>query len=57
MSAGRHVALGGFALRGIYYGVEEVGFAMLAAEILEGGGISLRGLEKAGSGWEYVHER
>jgi hypothetical protein len=35
MSAGGHVALGGFACGYIYDVVEEVGFAVLAAEILQ----------------------
>lgn len=33
---GRHVPLHGFGLRGVYHGVEEEGFAVLAAEILLG---------------------
>lgn len=33
VSACGHVAFGGFALEGVYDGVEEVGFAVLAAEI------------------------
>ncbi len=35
MPARRHVALDGFGLRGVDDGVEEVGFAVLAAEVLE----------------------
>ena len=34
MSACGHVSLASFAVLGVDYGVEEVGFAMLAAEIL-----------------------
>lgn len=37
MSAGGHVALDGFGLRGVDDGVEEVGFAVLTAEILQRG--------------------
>ena len=36
MSPRGHVALNGFSLRDIYDGVEQVGFAMLAAEVLGG---------------------
>lgn len=35
MAAGGHVTLAGFALLDVDHGVEEVGFAMLAAEILQ----------------------
>jgi hypothetical protein len=34
MSACRHVALGGLAFGHVYYVAEEVGFAVLAAEVL-----------------------
>lgn len=34
VAAGRHVAFDGFRLRGIDDGIEEEGFAMLAAEVL-----------------------
>ena len=34
VAAGGHVALAGFALLDVDYGVEEVGFAVLAAEVL-----------------------
>ena len=42
MSAGRHVAFGGFGLGDVYDGVEEVGFAMLAAEVLIGASVSTK---------------
>lgn len=40
MSPGRHAPLDGLSLRDVYDGVKEVGFAMLAAEVLLGGGVS-----------------
>jgi len=36
VAAGGHVAFGGLAGRDVHHGSEEVGFAMLATEVLKG---------------------
>lgn len=68
MPSRSHIAFGTFALRGVDDGVEEVGFAVLAAEILSKGCQSVGGTMQAK--WiesrtrrigidcrEYIHER
>jgi hypothetical protein len=46
VAAGRHVALAGLAGLDVDDAVEEVGFAVLAAEILGGTSVSERGVFK-----------